>query len=170
MGTKHFLSLWIRHLLNILNVNVAAQLWHQDGYSDNWIFVLSQVVTAHAVRVAVTNNLSANITGFLPIHCIYQLLRSRAFTKHKVSIKVTLRIFLWLCCVCSVGILSCCVVFFFSSATFIALCCVPNYFLHFLLLHYSIQICSFCFCAVLWKRTSRDGTEWFKGHLYLEAE
>uniref|UniRef100_A0A671VDK3 Integrator complex subunit 2 n=1 Tax=Sparus aurata TaxID=8175 RepID=A0A671VDK3_SPAAU len=37
--------------------------------------------------VAVTNNLSANITGFLPIHCIYQLLRSRAFTKHKVSIK-----------------------------------------------------------------------------------
>lgn len=47
-----------------------------------------QVVTAHAVRVAVTNNLSANITGFLPIHCIYQLLRSRSFTKHKVSIKV----------------------------------------------------------------------------------
>uniref|UniRef100_A0A665W060 Integrator complex subunit 2 n=1 Tax=Echeneis naucrates TaxID=173247 RepID=A0A665W060_ECHNA len=46
-----------------------------------------QVVTAHAVRVAVTNNLSANISGFLPIHCIYQLLRSRAFTKHKVSIK-----------------------------------------------------------------------------------
>uniref|UniRef100_A0A8C1I650 Integrator complex subunit 2 n=1 Tax=Cyprinus carpio TaxID=7962 RepID=A0A8C1I650_CYPCA len=46
-----------------------------------------KVVTAHAVRVAVTNNLSANITGFLPIHCIYQLLRSRAFTKHKVSIK-----------------------------------------------------------------------------------
>ncbi|XP_015281767.1 PREDICTED: integrator complex subunit 2 [Gekko japonicus] len=46
-----------------------------------------QVVTAHAVRVAVTGNLSANITGFLPIHCIYQLLRSRSFTKHKVSIK-----------------------------------------------------------------------------------
>uniref|UniRef100_A0A8C3T8P9 Integrator complex subunit 2 n=1 Tax=Chelydra serpentina TaxID=8475 RepID=A0A8C3T8P9_CHESE len=46
-----------------------------------------QVVTAHAVRVPVTGNLSANITGFLPIHCIYQLLRSRSFTKHKVSIK-----------------------------------------------------------------------------------
>ncbi|XP_053131203.1 integrator complex subunit 2 isoform X1 [Hemicordylus capensis] len=46
-----------------------------------------QVVTAHAVRVAVTGNLSATITGFLPIHCIYQLLRSRSFTKHKVSIK-----------------------------------------------------------------------------------
>uniref|UniRef100_A0A4W5NE89 Uncharacterized protein n=1 Tax=Hucho hucho TaxID=62062 RepID=A0A4W5NE89_9TELE len=37
---------------------------------------IEQVVTAHAVRVAVTNNLCANITGF-----------SRAFTKHKVSIK-----------------------------------------------------------------------------------
>ncbi|KAJ1071698.1 hypothetical protein K5549_001990 [Capra hircus] len=46
-----------------------------------------KVVTAHAVRVPVTSNLSANITGFLPIHCIYQLLRSRSFTKHKVSIK-----------------------------------------------------------------------------------
>ncbi|XP_063002455.1 integrator complex subunit 2 [Elgaria multicarinata webbii] len=46
-----------------------------------------QVVTAHAVRVAVTGHLSANINGFLPIHCIYQLLRSRSFTKHKVSIK-----------------------------------------------------------------------------------
>ncbi|XP_004707428.1 integrator complex subunit 2 [Echinops telfairi] len=46
-----------------------------------------QVVTAHAVRVPVTSNLSASITGFLPIHCIYQLLRSRSFTKHKVSIK-----------------------------------------------------------------------------------
>uniref|UniRef100_A0A8C7TX64 Integrator complex subunit 2 n=1 Tax=Oncorhynchus mykiss TaxID=8022 RepID=A0A8C7TX64_ONCMY len=51
------------------------------------VLIFVEVVTAHAVRVAVTNNLSANITGFLPIHCIYQLLRSRAFTKHKVSIK-----------------------------------------------------------------------------------
>ncbi|XP_067388329.1 Fanconi anemia group J protein homolog [Emydura macquarii macquarii] len=47
----------------------------------------TKVVTAHAVRVPVTGNLGANITGFLPIHCIYQLLRSRSFTKHKVSIK-----------------------------------------------------------------------------------
>jgi hypothetical protein len=56
------------------------------------------VVTAHAVRVAVTNNLSSTIQGFLPIHCIYQLLRSRAFTKHKVSIKVSSpRPHLWMC-------------------------------------------------------------------------
>ncbi|CAH1791964.1 unnamed protein product [Owenia fusiformis] len=46
-----------------------------------------QVVTTHAVRVPVTANLNANMTGYLPIHCIYQLLKSRAFSKHKVQIK-----------------------------------------------------------------------------------
>ncbi|XP_074643073.1 integrator complex subunit 2-like [Tubulanus polymorphus] len=46
-----------------------------------------QVVTSHAVKVATTPNLSATIPGFLPIHCIYQLLKSRAFSKHKVHIK-----------------------------------------------------------------------------------
>lgn len=46
-----------------------------------------QVVVAHAVKVPVTMNLNANIQGYLPIHCIHQLLKSRAFSKHKVSIK-----------------------------------------------------------------------------------
>lgn len=46
-----------------------------------------QVVTAHAVKVPVTLNLNANIQGFLPVHCIHQLLKSRAFTKYKVPIK-----------------------------------------------------------------------------------
>lgn len=46
-----------------------------------------QTVTAHAVKVPVTKNLNDSISGFLPIHCIYQLLKSRAFTKNKVSIK-----------------------------------------------------------------------------------
>lgn len=46
-----------------------------------------QTVTAHAVKVPVTKNLNDSITGFLPIHCIYQLLKSRAFTKNKVPIK-----------------------------------------------------------------------------------
>lgn len=46
-----------------------------------------QIVTAHAVKVPVTINLSANILGYLPIHCIHQLLKSRAFTKYKVPIK-----------------------------------------------------------------------------------
>ncbi|XP_071448160.1 integrator complex subunit 2 [Hetaerina americana] len=46
-----------------------------------------QVVTAHAVKVPVTVDLSAKISGFLPVHCIHQLLKSRAFTKHRVPIK-----------------------------------------------------------------------------------
>ncbi|XP_022123058.2 integrator complex subunit 2 [Pieris rapae] len=46
-----------------------------------------QVVTAHAVKVPVTANLNSNIAGYLPVHCIHQLLKSRAFSKHKVPIK-----------------------------------------------------------------------------------
>lgn len=46
-----------------------------------------QVVTAHAVRVPVTPGLNADISGFLPVHCIYQLIKSRAFTKHRVPIR-----------------------------------------------------------------------------------
>lgn len=46
-----------------------------------------QVVTAHAVRVPVTPGLNGDIAGFLPVHCIYQLLKSRAFNKHRVPIK-----------------------------------------------------------------------------------
>ncbi|XP_055614252.1 integrator complex subunit 2, partial [Uranotaenia lowii] len=46
-----------------------------------------QVVAAHAIKVPVTMNLNANIPGFLPVQCIHQLLKSRAFSKHKVPIK-----------------------------------------------------------------------------------
>ena len=44
-------------------------------------------VASHAVRVPVTKDLSANISGFLPVHCVHQLLKSRAFSKYKVPIK-----------------------------------------------------------------------------------
>ncbi len=53
-----------------------------------------QVVTSHAVKVPVTQKLNAEMHGFLPVHCIYQLLKSRAFSKHKVPIKVTRKTFL----------------------------------------------------------------------------
>lgn len=53
--------------------------------TDSFLF---QVVTAHAVTVPVTPQLSSDDTGFLPIHCVHQLLRSRAFTKHAVPVKV----------------------------------------------------------------------------------
>ena len=46
------------------------------------------MVTAHAVTVPVTPHLSSEDAGFLPIHCMHQLLRSRAFTKHAVPVKV----------------------------------------------------------------------------------
>ena len=47
-----------------------------------------EVITAHAVTVPVTEDLNAGMSGYLAIHCIYQLLKSRAFSKYKVPIKV----------------------------------------------------------------------------------
>uniref|UniRef100_A0A2C9M9J7 Uncharacterized protein n=1 Tax=Biomphalaria glabrata TaxID=6526 RepID=A0A2C9M9J7_BIOGL len=46
-----------------------------------------QVVAAHAVKIPVTPNLDARCTGSLPVHSILQLLKSRVFSKHKVSIR-----------------------------------------------------------------------------------
>nr|CAG4651591.1 EOG090X0154 [Triops cancriformis] len=46
-----------------------------------------QVVASLAVKVPVTTGLNAEMSGYLPVHCIYQLLKSRSFTKHKVPIK-----------------------------------------------------------------------------------
>ncbi|XP_021962074.1 integrator complex subunit 2 isoform X2 [Folsomia candida] len=66
-----------------IRVNTMArikQIFIQDIFTE-------QVVTAHAVRVPVTPSLSGDLSGFLPVHCIYQLIKSRAFTKHKVPIK-----------------------------------------------------------------------------------
>ena len=45
------------------------------------------VVAQHAVKVPVTTSLSSTVPGFLPVHCIHQLLKSRVFSKHKVNIK-----------------------------------------------------------------------------------
>lgn len=61
------------------NTTRMRQIFTQDIFTE-------QVVTAHAVKVPVTPNLNANIPGYLPVHCIHQLLKSRAFTKHKVTI------------------------------------------------------------------------------------
>lgn len=62
------------------NLTRMKQIFTQEIFTE-------QVVTSHAVKVPVTANLSANIPGFLPVHCIHQLLKSRAFAKHKVPIK-----------------------------------------------------------------------------------
>lgn len=62
------------------NTTRMKQIFTQEIFTE-------QVVTAHAVKVPVTPNLNANMVGYLPVHCIHQLLKSRAFTKHKVPIK-----------------------------------------------------------------------------------
>ncbi|XP_028396376.1 integrator complex subunit 2-like [Dendronephthya gigantea] len=46
-----------------------------------------KAITEHAVRVAVTDQLTANDSGFLPVHCVYHLLKNRTFTKHSVQVK-----------------------------------------------------------------------------------
>ncbi|CAG2226172.1 INTS2 [Mytilus edulis] len=46
-----------------------------------------QVVTTHAVKVPVTPNLNGHMTGYLPINSVYQLLKTRSFSKYKVLIK-----------------------------------------------------------------------------------
>lgn len=62
------------------NTTRMKQIFTQEIFTE-------QVVTEHAVKVPVTPNLNANMLGYLPVHCIHQLLKSRAFTKHKVPIK-----------------------------------------------------------------------------------
>lgn len=62
------------------NTTRMKQIFTQEIFTE-------QVVTSHAIKVPVTPNLNANISGYLPIHCIHQLLKSRAFSKHKVPIK-----------------------------------------------------------------------------------
>lgn len=62
------------------NLTRMKQIFMQEIFTE-------QVVTSHAVKVPVTANLNASIPGFLPVHCIHQLLKSRAFAKHKVPIK-----------------------------------------------------------------------------------
>ncbi|XP_059612357.1 integrator complex subunit 2 [Phlebotomus argentipes] len=62
------------------NTTRMKQIFTQEIFTE-------AVVTAHAVKVPVTVNLNADIPGYLPVHCIHQLLKSRAFSKHKVPIK-----------------------------------------------------------------------------------
>ncbi|KAK2582438.1 hypothetical protein KPH14_004748 [Odynerus spinipes] len=62
------------------NLTRMKQIFTQEIFTE-------QVVTSHAVKVPVTANLNATIPGFLPVHCIHQLLKSRAFAKHRVPIK-----------------------------------------------------------------------------------
>lgn len=68
------------HLQIKASVSKCKSLFVQEVFND-------QMVAEHAVRVPVTKNLNDNITEFLPVHCIHQLLESRSFSKHQVPIK-----------------------------------------------------------------------------------
>lgn len=46
-----------------------------------------KVVAEHALTVPVTKNLNKHNKGFLPVHCVHQLMKSRVFTKHGISVK-----------------------------------------------------------------------------------
>jgi integrator complex subunit 2 len=59
-----------------------------------YIFLFLQVITTHAVKVPVTSNLNGHMTGYLPINSVYQLLKTRSFSKHKVPIKVSIHMYL----------------------------------------------------------------------------
>ncbi|CAL8102119.1 unnamed protein product [Orchesella dallaii] len=73
-------TLGMKIAIRVNSMTRIKQIFIQDIFTE-------QVVTAHAVRVPVTPNLNGDQLGFLPVHCIYQLIKSRAFTKHKVPIK-----------------------------------------------------------------------------------
>ena len=73
-------TLGMKIAIRTTNLTRMRTIFTQDIFTE-------QVVATHAVRVPVTRELSSNISGFLPVHCIHQLLKSRTFSKHKVPIK-----------------------------------------------------------------------------------
>lgn len=89
----HFHSSQIPHITELVCSALGMRIAVRPGNSNRMKQIFTQeifteqVVTAHAVKVPVTINLNANMPGYLPVHCIYQLLKSRAFSKHKVPIK-----------------------------------------------------------------------------------
>lgn len=73
-------TLGMKIAIRINSMHRIKQVFTQEIFTD-------QVVAYHAIRVPVTPNLSSKMSGFLPVHCIHQLLKCRAFSKHKVPIK-----------------------------------------------------------------------------------
>lgn len=68
-----------------VKVNTSSLVKIQHIFTEE-VFT-TKVVAAHAVTVPVTIALNASMSGYLPIHCVYQLLKSRSFSKSQVSIK-----------------------------------------------------------------------------------
>ncbi|VDN11462.1 unnamed protein product [Dibothriocephalus latus] len=63
------------------NISASRKLFTQKVFTE-------QLIAAQAAHVPVTVGLNAQMAGYLPIHCVHQLLRSHAFSKNRVQIKV----------------------------------------------------------------------------------
>ncbi|XP_023344126.1 integrator complex subunit 2 [Eurytemora carolleeae] len=73
-------TLGMKMTVRTTNMTRIKQIFINDIFPES-------TIAAHAVKVPVTRHLSAHVQGFLPVHCMHQLLKSRVFSKHKVSIK-----------------------------------------------------------------------------------
>ena len=73
-------TLGIKMTVRTNSMTVIKRIFTQEIFTES-------LVAQHAVSVPVTAELSASITGTLPVHCIGQLLKSRVFSKHRVNIK-----------------------------------------------------------------------------------
>ena len=56
------------------------------------VVVVLQVVSSHAVSVPPTRGLNGDMKGYLPVHCIHQLIKMKNFRKYNISIKVSGRV------------------------------------------------------------------------------
>ena len=72
-------TLEIKMTVRTNSMTVIKKIFTQEIFTE-------VVVAQHAVSVPVTENLSSSISGYLPVHCIQQLLKSRVFSKHRVNI------------------------------------------------------------------------------------
>ncbi|CAD5115786.1 DgyrCDS4728 [Dimorphilus gyrociliatus] len=73
-------------IIGIKNIVKTSTLLRLRMLFTNELFP-EQVVAKHAVKVKPTKNLNNNMHGYLPIHCVTQLLKSQSFAKHKIPIK-----------------------------------------------------------------------------------
>eukprot|EP00794_Sanderia_malayensis_P014277 gene14277-15764_t len=87
----HFHSNNLEAIVDLVNTTLCMKL--RPGSLTKMRILFTQqlfpekVAAEHVLGVPVTKNLNASISGFLPVHCVHQLLQSRVFTKHRVVVK-----------------------------------------------------------------------------------
>ncbi len=90
MGYHMLSNLTRGHLVSHLDM---AQNLNSVIYPQKEVFIESycpnDFVMYLKIYFVIYNMATYIFQGYLPVHCIYQLLKSRVFSKHKVPIKVT---------------------------------------------------------------------------------